>query len=482
MVHALRNARTVATVGLAASAARAEAMGSSLARVGALAASTAPAGTLTLTAAVAVAGFVMAWHGLPPGVISWDAAADALLAAVRLTGPAAAGIAAWTAIADRRTGLRKLERLAVRSAASRPLGRLGGAAAIAIAGYLVMAAGAAGWMIAHGPVAGPVPAAEVLAGAAAVLCFVSMGFLAGGLVPSTGPPALPALAVAAGAWALTSLSGRAGPGQLRRSGWLRLLAPPDVHHPLFTQWRPGLFGGELVWFAGLGCAAMLAFCWTVGRRRQYLGAAVLPLALAFTGAAWIHAERVRPAVPDAPRLACQSWPLVICVHPALVRALPQLEPAFTTMAAHVAGTPAAIRRLVQYPPGAALPAGPATGGSYAFHLSNLSSGYDRGLESSLAVEVVPPCRGVAGRLNATVRAWLVDTPMPGDVTRYVDGAPIPPTAAIGLSPPATRWPDAVFRAYSEKERRKWLSGHYRRVLSCKVAPADFRPARKRHRH
>ena len=471
MHHGLR---TAASQGLSAGTARAGALAASVARGGALAASTARGGALAVMAAATVAAFASAWHSLPPGVASWDAAADALMESVRLIGPAAAGIAAWTAIADRRTGLRKLERLAVRSAASRPLGRLGAAAATAVVSYLVVAAGLVGWMIAEGPVAGPVPVDEVLAGAAALLCCVAAGFLIGGLIPATGPSVLSGLAVAAGAWALTSLSGPAIPAQLGRSGWWRLLVPPDLHHALFTQWRPGLFGAELAWFAGLGCAGMLAFCWTVGRRRRYLGAAVIPLALAITGAGWIHAERLRPVHPDAPRLECQTWPLVICVHPALAQALPQLESSFTTIAAHVGGTPAAIRRLVQYPAAVPLPRGRGPDYSYAFHLANLAAGYEGGLESSIAAQVVPLCRGLEGQLNDPVRDWLLDTPMPGDVTWFVGGEDAAPMAARG--------PDGVFRAYTEKQRREWLHRHYRQVVGCKLRPSDFATARKSHLH
>jgi hypothetical protein len=429
--------------------------------------------------AVAMAGgLVLAWHSLPPGVVSWGAAGDALLASVRLTGPAAAGIAAWMATADRRTGLGKLERLAVRSATSRPLGRLGAAAVVALTGYLVIAAGLAGWMTAHGPVAGPVPATEVLAGAAALLCFVCIGFLLGSLVPPSGPPALPALAVAAGAWLITLLAGPAGPGQLAGWGWLRLLVAPALHHPLFTQWRPALFGAELAWFTGLACSVMLVFCWTVGRRRRYLGAALIPLAVAVAGAGWIHAGRQRPVMPENSQLACQSWPLVICVHPALAGALPQLEPVFTTIAAHVAGTPAAIRRIVQYPAGAApglqqAGPGPGPGGSYAIQLASLAPGYQGGLESAVVAQIVPACVGPAGALDKPVRGWLLDTPMPGDVTRDVG------TVAL---PGDTGRPDVIFGGYTEQQRRTWLSQHYRQVVSCSLSPGDFRAAPKRPHH
>ena len=492
--RALRGFRLAAGGGLAAGAARAGALAAGLARGGALAASMARCGALALLAPVFAGALALAWHTLPAGVVSWDDAADALLRTVRLAGPVAAGIAAWTAIADRRTGLGKLERLAVRSATSRPLGRLAAAAAATWGGYVATALALAGWMTAHGPVAGTVPVMEVLAGAAALACCVTAGFLAGGLVPAAGPPVLPAAAVGAAVWLITALSGPAGPGQLRGSGWPRLLVPPDVHHPLFTQWRPGLFGAELAWFAGLAGAGTLAFCWLAGRRRRFLVAAVIPLVLAVAGAGFIHAERLRVADPQATRLSCQNWPLVICVHPALAAALPQLEPAFTTIAAHLAGTPAAIRRLVQHPAGAR-PGNGGPHGIYAFRLDELAPGYERAVVASVAAQVAPPCQGTAAQLNQPVRAWLLDTPMPGDASSGTDaslggagaqaGAAGPGSlggtaAVVGSAPGAGSAPERIFGAYTEKQRRHWLRRHYHQLVSCTLKRSDFRLAHAAH--
>jgi hypothetical protein len=62
--------------------------------------------------------------------------------------------------------------------------------------------------------------------------------------------------------------------------------------------------------------------------------------------------------------------------------------------------------------------------------------------------------------------------MPGDVASDV--------AAVPGAPATAGRPDAIFRAYTEKQRRKWLHGHYRQVVNCRLKPSDFRPARKAH--
>ncbi len=359
---------------------------------------------------VAVFGIAGAWRALAPGMFGWDFAGDALLDSIRASGPVAAGLAAWLTIRSERSGLGRLERLSRRSAAAGPLTRLGVAASAALAGYALTAGAVAAWIGVHGAVAGSLQAAEVAAGAAALLVHVTAGFLIALLccacccparLPRVrrlpGRPPVPAdliraasgavaaialpTAVLAATWALDTCAGA------RRSdgtAWPGLLVSPDVHHSPFTEWRPGFFVAVLTWFCGVAAAAILASGWALTRAHRYAIGFTAASVMAGVGLGHLHADAAHPMTPVYASVVCRSWPLVVCVNPAFAAALPQLESAFTEVAAGVSGTPAAVRSVTQLPPGASVS---GRQGGYGFHLDDLRQGYALRAKSDLTRQV-----------------------------------------------------------------------------------------------
>lgn len=340
---------------------------------------------------VAILGTAGAWRALTPGMVSWGFASDALLDSVRGSGPVAAGLAAWITIGSERSGLGRLERLGHRSAAACPLTRLGVAASAALAGYALTAGAVAAWLGVHGTVTGSFQAAEVAAGGAALVVHVTMGFLVALLLSTrarlvaaashaAGAAATAAAALAAtralDAWSAASRSGNAG--------WQRLLLSPDVHHSPFAQWRPGFFVAVLSWFCGLAAASVLASGWALARRRRYGIAFAAASVLAGVGLGQLRADAAHPLSAVSASAVCRSWPLEVCVNPAFAPALPQLESAFTAVAAQVSGTRAAIRSVTQLPPGTNVSPRP---GGYGFHLDDLGHGYALRAETDLTHQV-----------------------------------------------------------------------------------------------
>ncbi|HUK73739.1 MAG TPA: hypothetical protein VLW50_34175 [Streptosporangiaceae bacterium] len=356
---------------------------------------------------VAILGIAGAWRALTPGMTGWDFTGDAILDSVRGSGPAAAGLTAWLTIASERSGLGRLERLGRRSAAAGPLIRLGVAASAALAGYTLTAGAIAAWTGAQGPITGSFPPQELAAGAAALLAHVALGFLVAMLwcarcypvrpgqpFPAVGAAVAAAAVPAAAATASWALAAWSGTGRGSGASLPSMLWSPDVHHSPFTDWRSGLFVAALTWFCGLAAAAIVAAGLILTRRHRYAIGLAAASIVAVVGLGQLRADTGHPITPVTASVVCRSWPLEVCVYPAFASALPRLESAFTAVAAQVSGTPAAVRSIVQLPPGDNASQWP---GGYGFHLDDLGPGYELRAESDLV-------RQVTGALNRANRS------------------------------------------------------------------------------
>jgi hypothetical protein len=404
--------------------------------------------------ALVLVGVAAAWPALLPGVAYWDNAVASLGASVRLLGPAAAALGAWVAVREHR--LDYLRGLTTRSPAVGPLLDL-----LLLTAVTLFAYGIVGTIVlaqtALGEEAGRLHPLGLLAGAASLTLHVVIGFLLGRLVEG-GPPAaawrgpvpvaLVALLAGGCTWLWTAL----------RNGeaWWSLLPPAAIDRvELYAGIRPGLFADQMLWSLGLATAMVVSYIWSLDRRAALAVPIMAGLAVAVVATGRIHSYGGAAAAPAPTGHVCRSWPLTVCVHPALRAALPDLEAAVTPLAARLNGTPAAFTRVEQRPAGRS--AG-VRGGVAGIHLPDLSPGYQvraaRELRATLTdpVACAGPRRAHGAAYTALVDAWLLDEDPPD----------VPDAAA------ARR-----FARWSEGTRHLWLRVHYTGYRRCALGPAAF---------
>jgi hypothetical protein len=387
----------------------------------------APWPAVAAAALLTVCGLITAWRDLIPGIAYWDNAVGALVASVRVTGPLAAGLAAL--IAAGRTPERRGAGL-VR------------ACAIAAASYTALAIGVAAKTLWH-DTSGHLVLSGILAGLAALLLHVVIGYAAGSLLrsPLTAPAAA-LLAYAADAWMLA-----------RRGVWWRLLAPTSAPpESVFAHWRPAVFHGQLAWYAGLALAVAAAYLLVTLGRRWLVVPLAAAVALAAFGVVQLHHYRGRALAVSAPRdLVCRDWPLTVCVHPAMRGALQNLEIAAMPVAERLSHTPGEFQRLVQLPVGNGAVAGP---GVRWIRLPALAHGYADTAMTSVVRQIPDPAACAAPGADAAATGLVLRWLATGQVDRRTAGG-------------------RAFGRLSEGERRAWLRAHYDQVRTCRVRTADF---------
>lgn len=385
---------------------------------------------LTAVPLLALLGAVAGWHELPQGFRDWDSVVGAAEASVRWSGPVVAGLAAWTGMSGRR--LDYLRALTARSPAAAPLHDLALLSAVAQSGYLAGALTVAAPVLAGGGFR-EAHLLGILAGAGSLALFTVAGYLAG--LSWAHPLAVALVTVAAAGWSA-----------LRSGESWTVLLPPSRPGPidLFDMLRPGVLAAQLCWAAGLAAALVLGHLAWVTRRGILLVGVVLSLAVTALGTARIHAAGGVASRPSEVRYACRHWPVSVCVHPSLAKALPVLSAAVAPLAARLSGTPDAIVRIEQR---AGREPASFDGGTVGFHLPDLSPGYERRavheIESTLT-----RCPSAPTGLQAQVSAWLRDDPVP-------------------------RLPDTPFTWWTERQRRVWFALRYPDFQSCDLTASYF---------
>jgi hypothetical protein len=396
---------------------------------------------------LAAIGVAAAWPALIPGVAYWDNAVVAVSGSIRLLGPAAAALAAWVAMRERR--LDYLRGLTVRSPATGPLLDLSLLTAVALTAYGAVALVVLGETVLREE-AGRLRPLGILVGATTLVLYVVIGYLAGRQVPHP----LVIVVTAGATWLWTAL-------RPERSPWWSLLPPADLGHvEVFTGPRTAVLAHQMLWSAGLATALVLGYVLVVSRREPPALALILPLGTALVVTA-VSTERLHGydgvAVVATPSgLTCREWPLTVCVHPALRTALPSLVAEVTPLAARLTGTPGAFIRVEQRPEHE-----PASvrGGVAHIHLSDLSPGYEFRVEEEIQTGLVdgPACsdprRARGAAYSLMVSAWLLDD----------ESQRVPATAA------ARR-----FTSWDEQQRRLWLRTHFAEYRACALTDSDFR--------
>jgi hypothetical protein len=406
---------------------------------------------------LAAIGLATAWPALIPGVGYWDNTVSAVAGSVRTLGPACAALAAWTALRDD-PSLGYLRGLTVRSPATVPLLDLSLLACVALPAYAIVTVVVFVKTMMHQE-AGHLGVLGIALGAAVLMTHVTAGYLAGRLFPHM--VTVPAVGVAGYLWSI------AGPGE--GTSWAGLPTAAAIERvDVFAAVDDGLFLARLLWSLGL-CVLLVAGYLMWLTRHLWL---VVPLGLAL-GAAAAGVARIQtydtPVTTASFAYACRSWPIRVCVHPALRPALRSLGTAVTPLAARLSGTQGEFTELTQRSegpmamPGAAGTPGAGHGGpadprAVYVRIDDLSAGFERRALRQIVAALLDPTWCGTGRrepgadYTGLVSAWLLDQRPP----RIAD------TAAA-----------AVFARYDEDDRRAWLRTHYGRFRSCRLTAADF---------
>jgi len=385
--------------------------------------------------ALACLGIAAAWRGLIPGVASWESSVAAIAASVRLVGPVAATLACWAALRAHR--LDYLRTLSARSPVTGPLLDLLLLCGVALLAYVIVALVIIGDTLLQ-PAAPGFHPLGLPAGAAALAACVVTGYVAGRLAPR--PLTAAVVAAMTTSWSVLRPAG---------SSWLSLL-PPAAYGPIGLNGglRPGLAADQLVWALALGTAIVAGYMWRLSRHRMLLVPLALGLALTTVATVRLHGyggSAVTATPPTAP--VCRTWPLTVCVHPALAPGLPSLEAVATPLATRLTGTPGGFRTLRQLPG-----AGPAhiKAGVAWVHLTDLGPGYERRVAHELVAGLhTAPCDSAYAAL---VDAWLLGEPA---------GGPADPVV------------QRRFAGWTDQRRRTWLRTHYPTYRACALSPADF---------
>ncbi|MGI5491991.1 hypothetical protein [Microtetraspora malaysiensis] len=393
-------------------------------------------GAVVLLAVLLVLGLVSAWSVLIPGVMDWDNIVVAVIGSLRLTGPVAAAFAAWVAARRRRAD--RLRALTTWQAVRPPLAILMVVVGSFAATMTVLTVRA----LITGEGDGPLPGGVAM-GAAGLSLYVVAGWVVGWVVPVAVAP----LAAGFGTYALfTWLAGGAP--------WADRLAPA-VHDPYDAlRMMPAAFTDQALWLVGITTAILLGWAALITRQALALAAAMIALLAAGTGVARLLGEPQQVAVREnIAYYTCQEWPIVVCVHPGMRGGLGELGSTFTTIAARLAGTPAAFNRVEQRSRSDTEEAGK---GIVPIHVDDLDPGYADRAASEFVEGLARPCPGSpAGGYRAIVVAWLRDEPLPS--------GPLP----------EHRHAAAWFARLTETQRRDWLRMFFRDFATCRLQSRYF---------
>ncbi|WP_327044392.1 hypothetical protein OG320_21810 [Microbispora sp. NBC_01189] len=390
-------------------------------------------GALVAGTVLLVLGLVAAWSVLIPGFMDWDEIVAAVIGSLRLTGPVGAAFAAWVALRRRRAERGRV--LTPWRAARAPLSII--AVVTGSFGATVLLLGLRAALTGQGGALLPGGLAMSVAGLG---LYVMVGWILGWILPVTVVPLL----AGAGTYGVFTLLAT-GPG------WAGRLIPAARQPYELLAAGETAYADQALWLVGLSAALFLGWVALVTGRTLALAAAAIAVLAAGTGAARLVSEPRTTLASE--RYACQEWPITVCVRPALRAGLTDLAGMFTMLAARLAGTPAAFKRVEQRAPGEG---GPAAPGVVVVHLGDLGAGYAQRAATEFLDGLARPCSEVAAEgYRAIVVAWLRNDPLPP--------GELPEQHAAAL------W----FSELTDAQRHDWLRLFYSDFVSCGLQARHF---------
>jgi hypothetical protein len=393
-------------------------------------------GTVVTVTVLLALGLIAAWSVLIPGFMSWDDIVMAVIGSLRLTGPVAAAFAAWVAVRKHRAGRGRA--MTPWRAVKAPLAIL-----MVVTGSFGTTVLVLGLRAGLGEQPGRLVPSGLAMCVASLTLYVVVGWIVGWLLPVIATPAIAGL----GTYVLfTWLAGN--------FTWADRLAPATREpYDLFEGMSATAFTDQTLWLVGLSTALLLGWVALVTGRTLALAAAVVAVLAAGAGAARLVTEPQTVAASERLVYSCQEWPITVCVHPTMRGGLTELVSTFTTIAARLAGTPAAFKRVEQHARGDEDTADP---GVAFIHVDDLGDGYADRAATEFLDHLARPCPGmIAAGYRAIVIAWLRNEPLPA--------GPIP----------EHRYAAVWFSELTETQRRDWLRMFYSDFVSCGLQSRHF---------
>lgn len=286
-------------------------------------------------------GYLAAESQLIPGVWLGDNITSATLASVQLTGPLAAGLAAWFGTREARRGTASLRRLGARSSTAVVMVEIAAlilpalVATLLVLVTMVVRATSAGMY-------GGVHPMGVMVALAGLLVHVCVGYAAGLAWPR--PLVAPLVAFALYLYVGLNLDFAGQP--------FYLFSPVTVEKATaYFSFAPGVLWWQALWLLGLAGVIVAVVCLRRAPGCRQVVATVVVLAVAVVGGLGVLGYDGRPVVArDDSALACSTTDaLRLCTHPAFNPGQPQLVAAFTPALDRLAATPAATPELFQTP-------------------------------------------------------------------------------------------------------------------------------------
>jgi hypothetical protein len=383
---------------------------------------------------------------------AWLLLTAAVVDSVRLTGPLLAGIAAWAAARERRSGTRYLAGLAARPAGTVAFAELGAVVLWALLGYAVVAALIAGQGLASRAWGSP-DLLWLAVGAAGIAVHGAIGYAVGRALPLRFVPALLVVVF----YAADILAFSAG-------GWAASLAPAQLANvSVFDATRPWFLVAQLAWYLGL------AACITAGTAVIALGGARADVVSASVGAVLMIIGLVGMGVQGGEPIArngamftyrCAGADPSVCVQPAYAHALGPLVPALHQLQARLAGTPLLVRRAEQRE--SLFPA--SSRGVIYFQLATVAPGDTADVVKEVGSVVLSGALACGHEPSPAALDYgnMVQSWVTGDIASFVP--------AGSSERQSLRW----FLAQSAAQHRAWFARHFADVRSCTLSRADFR--------
>jgi hypothetical protein len=398
---------------------------------------------------------LMIYWTLWPDVFVWLNYTSGVVSGVLLSGPVAAAMAAWTAGRERRRGTAYLRLTSARGEAAVPLVELAACLIVAVAAYVLAAAGGAAFALVRPTTGGP-NWAWLGVGALGLILLTTVGYLIGRLLAKVWVPPMVAIAT----YVLTGWVIVAGDPD-----WIYLSPVSQEQVAISRDVNAIILAGQALWYAALAalCVAVLLAVGGSGSWRTRTVSATTCVVVAAAGALTVSSQNGEfLVVAQAPGYRCSSTHPTVCVHPAFADGLPELSQRFVALDAKLAGTPAARDRIEQLDRDASIPTSAGAGrfaldGLTPFALSRaLSEFLDSVSVGGQACYTPQAIQSGASANVGVVRAWLLDDP-----TQMVRAGQAQ-TAAL-----------AWLTSLTDPQRRAWFRDNYPAIVACTLTDSAF---------